>query len=54
MQRSRSNSSDTSSVDDGDITGPALVGRQTNNSLASATGEIIIKPTRQKFRNSQL
>lgn len=28
--------------------------RQTNNSLSSATGQIIIQPSRQKLRTSQV
>ncbi|KAL1117309.1 hypothetical protein AAG570_004635 [Ranatra chinensis] len=52
MRRSRSKSESGSSAGEG--SGACYTGRQTNNSLSSATGKIIIQPTRQKFRTSQL
>lgn len=52
MMRSHSDSEGGSSLSESALV-PA-VGRQTNNSLSSATGEIFIQPNRQKFRSSQL
>ncbi|CAH1390739.1 unnamed protein product [Nezara viridula] len=52
MNRSQSDSDEGSSLSESALV-PA-VGRQTNNSLSSATGEIFIQPNRQKFKTTQL
>ncbi|XP_054289309.1 proteoglycan 4-like [Macrosteles quadrilineatus] len=50
--RSHTNSECSSSSQTDNASKPR--GRQTNNSLASATGQIIIQPSRQKLRTSQV
>ncbi|XP_014243801.1 uncharacterized protein LOC106663462 isoform X2 [Cimex lectularius] len=53
LGRSKSRSDDDSACREGSSS-VLPAGRQTNNSLSSATGAIIIKPSKQKFQASQL
>lgn len=56
----RNNGKTTAATGDGNKTGVSstTVGRQTNNSLASATGQIVIQPIanphRKKLKTSQV